>query len=446
MPIDKPRKSYSGAEVAIRRVTDTHRGSDAVKAQGDKYLPRLGGQTTTDYDRYKQRGMFMPAVRRTEKGLTGAVMRKAPVAEVPEGSEFILTDAGHGQPLEMLARKAVEALQTKGRVGVLVDHNGTRPTIALYSRESIINWSSRYIVLVENVEAFDEKDPYAVTTTMQIRELTFDKDGKYIQRIWKREAGVAGLKVTDTILPHKQEDRLDFIPFYVANPVDNTWDDHDPLLLDLADINLDHYRLATDQRHGLHFTALPTMFIFGSLGVDDNGLEKPIAVGPGTANQIADTEGRAELLEYTGAGLASIRDAMRDDVETMAAIGARLLTPPRKGVQAAETARIEQSGESATLTTVAESVETAIGKALADAVWWNGGERDGVTYELNKDFIDAAMNPQQLAALTQAWQAGSLSLDSYLWNLKRGELLPDNRTVEDEKDKIAEGDGGSDLG
>lgn len=442
MPVETPSKSYTAAKPLVKRVEDTHTGGDAVKAGGDVYLPRLGGQTDEEYDRYKARGLFMPAVRRTEKGLTGAVMRKDPTAVVPESGEFILADTGSGQPLDMLARKCVEQLQTKGRVGALVDHNGDRPTIALYSREAIINWSSRFIILVESVEAFDPKDPYTVVAEVQLRELTFNEAGAYVQYVWKKDAAGEFTRGSE-ITPNKQGDPLSEIPFYVMNPVDNTFDDHNPLLLDLADVNLDHYRLATDQRHGLHFTALPTMFIFGSLGVDAEGNEQPIAVGPGTANQILNTEGRAELLEYTGEGLRSIKDAMDDDVATMAAIGARLLQPPRKGVQAAETARIEQSGESATLTTVADSVENALGSALSMAVWWIGGDPDEVEYTLNKDFIDANMPPQQLTALTQAWQAGGLSLDSYLYNLQRGELLPDGRTIEDEKDLID--DAGPDL-
>ena len=445
MPIETPSKSYKTAAPLVQRVADCHTGADAVKAQGDEYLPKLGGQDSAEYERYKARGMFMPAVRRTEKGLTGAVMRKQPMIEVPDSAAFLIDDAGNQQPVEMLARKMVEQLQTKGRVGVLVDHDGDRPVISLYARESIINWSSRFIVLMETIEGFNPKDPYMVTAEPQIRELTRDEDGLYIQRLY-RKTGKGKFELAETITPTKQGERLDQIPFFVANPVDNTFDDHAPLLLDLADINLDHYRLATDQRHGLHFTALPTMFIFGSLGTDSEGNEMPIAVGPGTANQIPNTEGRAELLEYTGAGLQSIRDAMADDVLTMAAIGARLLQPQRKGVQAAETARIEQSGESATLTTVAASVENALGNALAVAVWWVGGDPDAVKLELNKDFIDASINPQQLTALTQAWQSGAISLDSYLWNMKRGEMLPDGRTVEDEKDLIDEGGEGTILG
>jgi len=446
MPINTPHASYKAATPLVARVTDTHTGGDAVKAKGDLYLPMLVEQTVQEYDRYKARGLFMPAVRRTEKGLTGAVMRKAPTAEVPDAAEPLITDAGHGQPLEMLARKSVEQLQTKGRVGVLTDHDGERPTISLYSREAILNWSSRFIILLESIEGFDAKDPYTVTSEPQIRELTFDEQGHYVQHIWRTNKSGIFEKV-ETITPNKQGEPLDEIPFFVANPIDNTFDDHAPLLLDLADVNLDHYRLATDQRHGLHFTALPTMFIFGSLGTDGEGNEMPISVGPGTANQIPNTEGRAELLEYTGAGLESVKIAMDDDVQTMAAIGARLLQPPRKGIVAAETARIESSGESATLTTVAESVETALTAALRVAVWWMGGDPEQVKYELNKDFIDANMPAPQLSALTQSWQSGALSLESYLWNLKRGELLPDDRTVSDEVDLIAEGGAaGSDLG
>lgn len=442
MPIETPRKSYTAALPKITRTIDTHSGSDAVKGSGAAYLPMLGGQTRDEYEAYLMRAFFMPAVRRTEKGLTGSIMRKDPVAELPESADFISTDIdGSGSPIDLHLRKMIEAIQTQGRVGLLVDWATNRPVISIYDRLSIINWSSNFVVLVEYHETSDPNDPYTVTSEKVLRELTFDDKGFYIQRIWKEEKGKFAVK--ETIIPDRQGERISTIPFFVANPLDNSWTDHDPLLMDLADVNLDHYRLASDNRHGLHFTALPTVFVFGSLGEDDEGNEIPLSVGPGRANIIPDTAGRAEMLEFTGAGLDAIRAEIQADESIMAAIGARLLSPPRKGVQAAETARIEQSSESASLTTVADSAENALRSALKAAVWWLGGDPKSVTLNINKDFIDATLSAQDLAALTQTWMAGGMSLESYLFNLKRGELLPDDRNIEDEAELIEDqsGDG-----
>mgnify|MGYP001816812258 FL=1 len=74
--------------------------------------------------------------------------------------------------------------------------------------------------------------------------------------------------------------------------------------------------------------------------------------------------------------------------------------------------------------------------------------RDSTTVEfnLNNDFLPARMSPQELTALMQAWQQGGISQDTFLHNLKRGEILPEDTSVEDEKDKLDfEGDSEDDF-
>jgi len=56
---------------------------------------------------------------------------------------------------------------------------------------------------------------------------------------------------------------------------------------------------------------------------------------------------------------------------------------------------------------------------------------------LNRDFVSGKMSAQDITALLQALQAGKISIDTFLYNLQRGEILPEMRTIEDEKLLIA---------
>ena len=59
-------------------------GEDAVKAAGEKYLPRLDGQSDEDYEAYKGRACFSNATRRAADAFVGLVFRKAPFVKLPE--------------------------------------------------------------------------------------------------------------------------------------------------------------------------------------------------------------------------------------------------------------------------------------------------------------------------------------------------------------------------
>lgn len=191
--------------------------------------------------------------------------------------------------------------------------------------------------------------------------------------------------------------------------------------------------MSTDQRWGLHWTALPTGFLFGDLR-DDQGNKKQITVGAGSFNHIDDSDARVELLEFTGAGLSALKSAIDDNVRTMASIGAKMLFNGSSGVKSAETSRIEASSETATLSTIANTVDNTMAELLEILSEWMGAPTPD--FKVNRDFIDIKLDPQALLAYLQVYQSGGMSLDSFLSLLVKGELLPKNVSALDEADRI----------
>lgn len=442
MPINKPCDAYSDTKEQVQRVRDCM-SQDAVKEAGEAYLPRLSGQSITDYNAYKQRGYLMPVVKATSVALTGAIMRKDPVAELPTKLQYLLDDTdGRDTDITSLVSDGISELFLSGRHCLLVDPSDTTLNIIPFDRESVINWSKDYIVIAQTYVELDEKDKFKQHVKTEYLELTFDENGRYIQNIWRSEG--KAFAIVDTIEPTVAGNRLDYLPFVFINTMEATPMLTPPGLLQLADVNLDQYRLSTDLRHGLHWSALPTLFLFGEL-TDSDGLPTQITVGAGSTNHIQDNEARAELLEFTGAGLGSISAAIDADVETMASIGARMLQSQSGGVKAAETSRIEHSGESATLSTIASAYENGVTMALKIAADWSGVS-GGISYEINKDFIDERLSPQDITVLLQTWQSGGISLNTFLNQLHKGEILPKGVSPEDEEERIGAGsDFGNDM-
>ena len=52
--------------------------------------------------------------------------------------------------------------------------------------------------------------------------------------------------------------------------------------------------------------------------------------------------------------------------------------------------------------------------------------------KLNNDFGIAGMSSEDLQAIVAAWQAGAISRDTMFELFRRGEILPDGRTNQDE--------------
>ena len=439
MPVNKPSQSYIESAVHVKRVRDCAAGPDAVKAQGELYLPRLSEQTTEEYNTYKNfRGYLIPVVKPTVIALTGAIMRKPPAPDLPAKLQPLLLDSdGMGKDLSLVASQACSELFEAGRYGLLTEVTEAGPVIRTYLRESIINDTSDFIVLKQQYSEENPKDKFEPIIKTEYLELTLDEGGLYIQNIWRETTGKKGWAIIDTIEPTLNGKRLDKMPFEFINTLDATPKLTPPALLQLSDVNLDQYRLSTDLRHGLHWTALPTMFVFGEL-LDAKGKAINLSVGAGSVNHLQDTDSSAILLEFTGAGLGAIKETITEDIAVMASVAAKMFQNDVNGVRAAETARIEQSGESATLATIASAVESGIENTLRTIAEWSGA-KGKVSYKLNRDFLDINLTPQQLTAYLQMFQSESISLLTYLNLLHRGEILPAGITPEMEAARITDG-------
>ncbi len=438
MPVNEPSAAYKKASVQVKRVRDCSAGPDAVKAEGELYLPRLSEQTDTEYKTYKDfRGYLIPVVKPTVVALSGAIMRKEPTPDLPTKLEPLLDDSdGNGKALSLVASHACRELFEAGRHGLLAEVTEDGPVIRAYNRESIINDTDEFIVLRQQYSTANPKDKFSPIIKTEYLELTLDENGQYIQNIWREQTGKKGWGIFKTLEPDLAGKRIDKIPFEFINTVDASPKLTPPALLQLADVNLDQYRLSTDLRHGLHWTALPTMFVFGEM-LDAKGKPIGLSVGAGSVNHLQDADSSAILLEFTGAGLGAITLAVTEDIQVMASIAAKMFQNDVNGVRAAETARIEQSGESATLTTIANAVESGIENTLKTIAEWSGitGE---ISYKLNRDFMDSGLTPQQITSYLQLVQMESISQLSFLDLLHKGEALPKGVTPEMEIKRIAD--------
>jgi replication initiation and membrane attachment protein DnaB len=163
-------------------------------------------------------------------------------------------------------------------------------------------------------------------------------------------------------------------------------------------------------------------------------------LGGSNALILHDTAGSASFLEYTGAGISSIADAMQEKKKEMAVLGLRILSSEQASNEGSETATIHSKGEESVLENIANSVSEALTRALKLMVEWDNPDADTeeIRVKLNTDFIPNAISANTINALTVLLKSFGISDREMFEVLKRGEILPAEMTFEEHQKQIKE--------
>lgn len=462
MPVQSTHPQYDAMSPKWQRCRDVYEGEDAVKARGGAYLPVPGGQSAMDgeYLSYKARAMFFNGLRPTVEGFTGLLLRQAPKITIPEtlaphASDITLDDT----PLDDFVLRALEEQLVVSRLGLLLDYSEgrKRPYWVSYRAEQVLNWrvgrvrdamSLTRVVLMEDVEVADPKDEWAVRHVPQVRVLDLvpsHQDGTppdlerwtYTVRLF-RPAVVEGKADTfepvgDPRTPMRRGQPLDFLPFVILGPGGIEVDVARPVLLDLVNVNLSHYRSSADLEHGRHWTASPTPW---ATGVPAQTTE--LRIGSATA-WILEAGGQAGYLEYRGQGLGSLKDALEEKKALMASLGAKLLESQPSKAETAEAVRLRHTGEHARLQTLAMSASLALSSLLRWHVWWAGLDNvkpEEAQVAVNQSFFEIRMTPEEVKALVLSWTAGIISKRTAYDQYQRGGWARTDVSFEQEEEAI----------
>jgi hypothetical protein len=456
MAVDTTHKDYAAGQAKWSRCRDAVDGQDAVHAAGEKYLPRLKDQTDPEYKAYKQRATYFNATGRTLEGLVGMVMRKDAEIEAPDTLRDMLDDVDlNGTTINGLAAHLVNDVLEAGRIGLLVEYplitdqpqsaaqaaeRNLRPYITRYCADSILNWKVSRInnvmqptlVVLQEAASIPE-DEFTDKAVDQIRVLMLE-NGIYIQRVYQRSDSTKEYALVLEITPLIRSQPFGFIPFFMFGPRTNDFTVQDPPILDLADLNLAHYRVTADYEHGCHFTGLPMLMLAG-IEVKEN---EPIHLGSQTAVVTTNAEAHGEFIEFQGQGLGALEKNLDRKEKQMATIGARMLEQQKAGVESEGAMEMRSNGESSVLAQIANLVSQQLTKTLQFFALW-AGYTETVTIKLNTDYLPAGLSAQQLSELVKSWQAGAISFETLFENLKRGEVIASTKTVEQEKQEIEDG-------
>jgi hypothetical protein len=450
MSVANPHRDYQRYAYIWRRIRDTVEGRDALLRQArifsrtrvrgslysesgmfEEYIQRLSNQNDVDYLNYCERASFFNASGRTVDALAGLIFAKPPYIQLPSPLDQYEGDITlSAMNLREFVQQVVFEELTTTRVGILVDYPqgvppglsrgdaerlNIRPFLRHYSAENILNWRVgavngaevlTLVVLAEEVDVQSDEFTTEQTTRYRVLDLV---DGIYRVRTMTDSDEV----LTESF-PTMNGAPMTFIPFAIVggNKV------RKPLLVDLVDTNIGHYRNSADYERGLHFTGLPTPYIAGVQLPEGVSLQ----IGSTSAWVFPDPSAKADFLEFSGTGLSELREAMRDKERRMAVLGARMLADEKRQAEALGTMEMRTAGERSILAAVAYDVSDAMRRALDWMAQWVGAAQD-VQFDLNVDYGARRMEPQMLTALMGAVQSDLMPMSVFFDNLKRGEIV-----------------------
>lgn len=480
MSVARPHPAYSAMLPIWQTYRDAYLGEEAIKGAiailrsergthtaGTRYLPRPAGmRREAEYAAYKDRPSWVGATERAVQGITGSIFRHEPQIVAPAALEPDLLDITQtGVTLPTYAEEVVSEDLLMGRYGILVDMPqldmptagqpvlapfAPRPYWVSYKAEEILNWRTirhqgktipSLVVLQETVPVVQGvwgTDDYFVTRDqVQYRVLRLNEQGQYEVSLWIVDPGSVSLNVQRAQLaavwiPQRQGQPLDFIPFKFVSTFTVEPTIQKSLLAPLIYRNLLCWRHSADKEHALHLTAMPTFYVAANM-------EQPpeLYVGASQALFLPDNQAKLGLVEFHGQGLQPHENAIKEDLQLMAMFGASILQGVPAVQETATSVQWRMSGSDSPVQRLVRACTEALTWCLQVHAWWGGYTENvddpTIHMTLNKDLVSNLMDPQMLQALMAALLNGTISYETFYFNLQRGEIARPLVPVEEEQ-------------
>ncbi len=400
------------------------------------------------------------ATERTLSGMMGMLYRVEPERpELPSQLEYILDDVdGAGTSIEQQSQSVSSDVIAIGRDGLLVDMprkpdgeitqadvaGGFRPQIHEYKAESIIDWhqskvNGAYVldllVLLEQETDLDPDDPLGIKRTpvnvYKIYKLS--DEGVTVQVIRDNDGSMVIAEEIPVVAAGNM--KMTRIPFSFVGSKDNQPCIDKMPLETVADLNLGHYQESANLSSSSYQLSAAQPWI-----ADDNYQR---AVSNDTQNKEVNL-GEESMIVLGSGGQFDITAApantmagelMKSYEEQMVSAGAQVITDGGQA-ETAEAARIKHASDVSILDMISENISDAYTECLKFAADFMGVDIGDARYQLNRDFFDTKLTPDEIRAQVEMWQGGAISKDVLDINLKKGKVIARDIDLEEMNNQI----------
>jgi hypothetical protein len=422
--VASPNAAYQRMAQFWDLITDLKEGTYKIRSEHRKYLPQEARETDDSYDVRLSRSTVVPYLQRIEKMLSGMLVRK-PV-RLDDVSDLVreqLFDVDlEGNDLNVWLYQTARQAISFGHVGVLVDApkegDKTRPYWVTYTPKDILGFRSE---IIEGVRQL---------TQLRLMEQVVEPDDKVIKQIRVLERGryeihrKDGKKGEYRLFDEGKTSIRDKIPFAIAysNRV-GYYESRSPLY-DIAELNLKHYQIQSDLDNILHISSVPLLAVFGYPNADE------ITTGPSEALSLP-PESRMEYISPSGDSYDSQFQRLSDIKDQINTLSLAAVLGQKLVGETAEAKQIDRSQNDSTMMVIAQQMQDLIDNCLKFHSEYLNEPNAGSSY-VNRDFVSARLQPQEITSLLTLFTAGTISQETLLKQLSTGEILGDDFDVEEE--------------
>lgn len=387
------------------------------ETNGDRYIPQRSAETATGYKARLARAIYTNYTGRTLNGFAGAVFRKPLAINIPAQLQFMVDSFDSlGHSLEQAARRIFIHAMTSGRCGLLADYpqvsstitleqkraQGIKPYIAVYSPESIINHKVQHVAGEEVLVLLTLKESSEASTDDEfehVEEIKYRvfrmREGACFTQVYNEKEEPVGDEMPLLLHDGTPRKRIPF-QFVGAQSNDSAFDK--PPLIDIARLNIGHYRNTADHESNLSVHGCGTLIICSSMSKEEFDTRNPggLVLGENTG-VLLNTGDTATLLQLQAA--SAILSEMEAKEKRMIQIGARMISKGSSVEMTAEEARMSAASEHSVLDLVTSNVSHAITKSIADAAGYEGVDSSDISVSLNQEYWSGKFDPMVISAL-----------------------------------------------
>lgn len=442
--IDTPSHAYLEMAADLVLVNTLMGGTDAMRAAGEKYLPREPKESREAYKNRLLRSVLFNAFADTVQKLVGKPFSKPVTVKdnTPEKIKDWTADIDRcGSNITSFAREVFKSGLTDGITHVLVDypHSGEALTLAdeqaLKNRPYTVNIKASDLIgwRSEVVNGIPELTQIRILEKATVPEGEWGECEKQRIRVIYKD-GFELYELSDKKKWGMIEDgetslgRIPLVTYYTDKSGFMTGK---PPLLDLAHLNVQHWQSSSDQEHILHFIRFPLLH-----GAGFNNDQRQIEIGPNRMIVSEDPQARLTYVEHTGAAVEAGRQSIKDVEDKMASMGMQLLTR-RSGDVTATAESLDTAKSHSSLQDMVRRLENSFSEIFKlMGQWSNLNVDDAGGVNINQDFGLSLVAGKDEDTLLKSRMAGELSRTTYLGEMKRRNILSEDLDVNEEIERI----------
>jgi len=421
-------------------------GTDAMRDAGTEYLPKYSLEDDELYAMRLKTSTLFNAYKKAVETNVGKITARPIQVEggSPYLNDFISNVDSTGRSLNEFGKDILRSGINHGISYILVDFptdtNGVtlenikdvkphfvdiKATQVMSIRSARTRGSEELIYFkfsLTSTPTFDSWDNHTDETVDQIREFA-KQENEILFRVKEKQAD-SWVTVKEGVMKG-----LDFIPVVPMYGNRTSFMMGEPLLNDLAELNIRHWQSSSDQQWVLHFARSPILFLQGIDDRDENGNKIQINVGPNSVVSTDRSDADMKYVEHGGSAIDSGRMDLQDIEDQMAVMGLDI-SVDKTGSMTATGRAINAASADSILKSVALQLEETLTTALIIVEMFYGSTTP-FTVNVNKEYIPV-FDQKEMGDIWEMYRQGFITASDVLKEAKRRNLITPQFVIDKE--------------